>query len=293
MNQGDFNWSNARAFLATAEAGTFSGAARQLNLTQPTLGRQVAAFEAELGVMLFERLGRRLALTEAGRDVLEHIQTMAAAADRVALIAAGRSQDVEGQIRITASDIMCAWVLPPLMRRLRRRAPRLRIDLVAANDIRDLMRREADIAIRHVRPEQPELIAKLVRDGRGNFYASTSYLEARGQPRGLEDLARHDFIHFGDPARMIEYLTPYGLPLTEESFTIGSENGVVGWELAREGLGIAAMSEDVGDATPDMHRILPEMAPITFPYWLVTHRELHTSQRIRLVFDMLAEFLEG
>jgi DNA-binding transcriptional LysR family regulator len=287
-----FDWSQARAFLATAEEGTFSAAARRLKLTQPTLGRQVAALEDDLGVLLFERVGKSLALTEAGRDLLEHVRAMGEAADRVALIAQGRSQAVDGQIRITASDVMSAHVLPPVLKLLRQRAPKLEIDVVAANDIRDLMRREADIAIRHVRPEQPELIARLVSEETGHFYAARSYLDARGRPRDMADMAAHDFISFGDTARMLEYMLPLGLPLSVENYRIGSANGVVAWELARQGLGIAVMSDRVAAGFDDMERLLlPEMEQITFPIWLTTHRELHTSRRIRLVFDMLAEFL--
>lgn len=286
-----FDWTQARAFLATAEEGTFSGAARRLRLTQPTLGRQVAALEDDLGVLLFERVGKSLILTEAGRDLLEHVRVMGEAADRMALIASGRSQAIEGQIRITASDVMSAHVLPPVLKQLRQRAPKLEIDVIAANDIRDLMRREADIAIRHVRPEQPELIARLVREATAHFYAARSYLVARGHPNNVTDLAGHDFISFGDSERMIEYMHPLGISLTAENFRLGSQNGTVAWEMARQGLGIAPMSDDVAEAFPEMERVLPDMAPIMYPVWLATHRELHTSRRIRLVFDMLADFL--
>jgi len=291
MIQGDFNWSNARAFLTAAETGTFSAAARQLNLTQPTLGRQVAALEAELGVMLFERLGRRLALTDAGRDVLEHIRTMGEAADRVGLIAQGRSQAIEGLVRITASDMMSAHILPIVLKQMRQRAPKLEIDIVATNDIRDLMRREADIAIRHVRPDQPELIARLAREETGHFYAAQSYIAARGQPTTFAEMATHDFISFGGAREMLVHLQPLGIPLEPENFPLGSRSGVVAWELARQGLGIATMSDRIAAAFPDMVQILPDMEPLTFPVWLVTHRELHTSRRIRLVFDMLADYL--
>lgn len=101
-----FDWNQVRAFLATADAGSLSAAARVLGQTQPTLGRQVAALEADLGVTLFERAGRGLVLTEAGADLLEHVRAMGAAADRVALAASGQSQEVAGLVRITASDVL-------------------------------------------------------------------------------------------------------------------------------------------------------------------------------------------
>jgi len=286
-----FDWNRVRAFLATAEEGSFSAAARALGQTQPTLGRQVAALEDELGVTLFERVGRSLALTDAGVELIEHVRTMGEAASRISLTASGQSQAIEGRVRITASDVLSAYQLPPFLARLREIAPLLEIDVVAANDIRDLQRREADIAIRHVRPEQPDLIARLVKEATAHFYAARSYLERRGQPDSIESLTEHDFIGFGDPSRMIEHLRPLGITLSKDNFRLSSESGVVAWEMVRHGLGLTVMSDELGAATPGVERILPDMEPIVFPIWLTTHRELHTSRRIRLVFDELAAFL--
>lgn len=201
-----FDWNQARAFLATAEEGSLLAAARALGLTQPTLGRQVSALEEQLGVMLFERVGRSLTLTQSGIELLDHVRAMAAAANQVSLVASGQSQAIKGQVRITASDMMSAYSLPPLLRRVRASAPLLEIDVIAANDVRDLLRREADIAIRHIRPEQPDLIAKLVREDTAHFYAADSYLEVRGQPYLEAGLAKHDFINFGDTQRMLGVL---------------------------------------------------------------------------------------
>ncbi|WP_420585254.1 LysR family transcriptional regulator [Ruegeria sp.] len=288
---GEFDWNHIRAFLATAETGSFSAAARQLGQTQPTLSRQIAALEGDLGVMLFERVGRTLEMTQAGIELLDHTRTMGEAANRIALTASGQANSIEGRVRITASDVMSAYVLPDLLREIRAQAPRLKIDVIASNDIRDLMRREADIAIRHVRPDQPELIAKLIQDAPGHFYAATEYLNRVGRPKSIRALSQYEFISFGDTDRMIAYLKPLGIPLTDGNFRLSSQNGIVSWEYARQGFGIAPMSQAVGDATPGMERVLPEMEPLTFPIWLTTHRELHTSRRIRLVFDLLADFL--
>ncbi len=287
-----FDWNHVRAFLATAEEGSLSAAARTLGLTQPTLSRQVAALEDELQIMLFERIGRSLSLTTAGMELLEHTRAMGEAARRVALAASGQAQSIEGQVRITASDIYSAHLLPPVLRQLRQQAPKLQIDVVAANDIRDLMRREADIAIRHVRPEQPDLIARLVAEATAHLYAATDYLDRRGRPAKRADLAGHDFISFGDVDEMLGHYLPMGLPLGHENFRLGSQSGVVAWEYTRQGFGITAMSDEVAEATPGIERVLPDMEPVRFPVWLTTHRELHTSRRIRLVFDVLADFLQ-
>jgi DNA-binding transcriptional LysR family regulator len=286
-----FDWSHINAFLATAETGSLSAASRKLGLTQPTLSRQVAALEDSLSVMLFERVGRSLELTEAGTLLLEHARSMGEAADRITLAASGQAQDIEGRVRITASDVMTAHVLPPALHRLREVAPKVEVDLVATNDIRDLMRREADIAIRHVRPEQPDLIARLVQNATARFYGAKTYLDRRGRPQTLEDLAKHDFISFGNVDQMIGFLKGLDLHLTHANFRVGSENGLVAWAMAKEGFGLSVMSDEVGAATPGMELVMPDLKPIEFPVWLVTHRELHTSRRIRVVYDLLADFL--
>lgn len=290
MNNG-FDWNRMRAFLATAETGSLSAAARQLGLTQPTLGRQIAALETELGVMLFERVGRGLHLTRAGQEMLGHVRDMGAAADRLALVATGQSQSIAGTVRITATDILSATALPTILARIKVLAPRLQITLVAANDIRDLMRREADIALRNLRPDQPDLVAKLICEASGHFYAAKTYLDARGRPQSMADLAGHDFLAFGETDQMVSYLQAMGMPVAAQNFGIACDNGLVLWELAQAGLGITVMDTHFAARHPQMEQILPQMPAIPYPVWLTTHREIHTSPRIRLVFDVLAEML--
>lgn len=158
-----FDWNRARAFLVTAEEGSFSAAARALDITQPTLGRQVAALEQQLGVILFERIGRRLALTPNGIDLLEHVQAMGQAAAHVSLTASGQSQLIEGNVCISASEIHASYLLPPIISKLHRTQPGITIEIVSSNAASDLQRREADIAIRSFRPTQPELISKKIK----------------------------------------------------------------------------------------------------------------------------------
>ena len=285
------DWNHLRAFLATVETGSLSAAARRLGLTQPTLGRQITALEAALSLMLFERNGRQLSLTDAGRELIEGVRGMGAAADRLALVASGQRSALSGTVRITASDATAACLLPEVIRQTRLAAPRIRIEIVATDDIRDLMKREADIAVRHVRPEQPNLMARLLREKTGHLYAASAYLDARGRPRQLSDLARHDWISMGDTERMREYLAGTGIDLPAEAFVVNSENSLVAWQMACAGLGIAPMDDDIAALSPQMERVLPEAFEVPFPVWLVTHREIHTSPRIRLVFDILARVL--
>ena len=286
-----FDWTRARAFLVTAEEGSFSAAARALGLTQPTLGRQVAALEEELGVALFDRVGRTLALSPAGRDLLAHVRRMGEAAESLSLAAAGRSETVEGRVSVTASDAAAAWLLPPALARLRRLAPGLTVEVVASNGFADLRRREADVALRHARPTEPDLIARRLGDSRARIYAATALLERVGRPADVAALSAMDFVGAPPLARMIAGLAPMGVRLSEASFPLLSESGVAMWEMVRRGLGAGVMMEEIAALTPEVEEVLPGLPPIPVPVWLVTHRELRESRRIRLVFDVMAETL--
>ena len=288
-----FDWNQVRAFLATVEEGSLSAAARRLGAAQPTIGRQIAALEAELGVALFERSGRSPVLTTSGARLVDHARAMAEAATGLSLAAAGQSTAIEGLVRVTASDMMTVEVMPDVVALLAERAPGVRIDLLAANDLTDLLSREADIAVRHVRPVQSDLVAKLIREETAQFYAATSYLERYGRPETLEDLSTHEFIGFGDQDLLISELNKLNLNLTADNFRHGSESVYVAWALVRRGLGVAIMSDRLGRAAPEVEPILPGMKPLTFPVWLVAHRELRSSRRIRVVWDVLEEVLSA
>ncbi len=280
-----------RAFLATVDAGSLSAAARQLGLTQPTVGRQITALEQELKLALFERTGRALQLTDAGADLLAQARSMSDAAARISLMAQGRTQALDGTIRVTASDMMSAYVLPATLMQLRSVAPRLRVDVIAANDIRDILKREADIAIRHVRPTDPDLIARRISDASAHLYASKSYVAAHGMPQAIADLSDHDFISMGNDDAFVAAMEERGLPVGHDNLRAGSTSGITIWEMLRRGFGIFPMSDHIAAQFDDVVRLLDGVTDLRFPVWLVTHRDLHNSKRIRLVFDLLADVL--
>lgn len=286
----NFDWNRAKAFLVTAEEGSLSAAARALGMAQPTLGRQVDALEEELGVILFERVGRGFALTPSGVELLDHVRAMGQAANRVALSAAGQAESIDGTICIAASETYAAVLLPPIIAKLRRTEPGLHVEIVASTQASDLKRREADIAIRHFQPNEPDLIAKKIRDVPVRLYATPSYLERIGHPKLPYDLQRADFISV-ERSRFMSGLNRLGLNLTERNFPILTENYLVMWEFVKHGLGIGVLDGNIGDAEPLVRRVLPDFEPLSFPIWLVAHRELNTSRRVRVVFDLLAEEL--
>ncbi|CUJ88543.1 HTH-type transcriptional regulator GltC [Shimia thalassica] len=287
-----FDWNKARAFLVTAEEGSLSAAARALGMAQPTLGRQVDGLEQELGVVLFERVGRGLTLTPSGLELLDHVRDMGDAAGRVSLTALGQSQALEGTISISASETYATVLLPPLVAKLRQQEPGIHVEIVVANHASDLLRREADIAIRNFRPTEPDLIAKKIGMADAILYATPQYIEKIGAPTTPYALRNADFVNMDRTGGMLKGLNSLGLGLTEANFPLLTESYLVMWELVKQGAAIGILDAHIGDAEPKVQRVLPDLEPLTFPIWLVSHREVTTSRRIRRVFDFLAEELK-
>jgi len=283
-----FDWNRARAFLVTAEEGSLSAAARALGMAQPTLGRQVDALEQELDIVLFERVGRGLSLTPSGIELLDHVRAMGDAANKVSLTAMGQSQSIDGSICIAASETYASLVLPPIIHKLHAQEPGITIEIVASNSPSDLRRREADIAIRNFRPTEPDLIAKKIKDVPARLYATPAYIEKIGNPAVPYDLRNADFINIDSTGALLNGLNMMGLNLSQKNFPVMTESYNVMWELVKNGVGIGILDGNIGDAEPLVERVLPDLEPLMFPIWLVAHRELNTSQRIRMVFDLLA-----
>lgn len=287
----NLDWNQLKAFLQTAQTGSLSSAARKLSLSQPTLSRQVAAIEQQMGVTLFERVGKAMVLTPTGLELLEHARAMGAAAEALGLAASGRSQAMGGVVSVSATDAVATYLLPPILQRLREQEPCIAVEVIASNALSDLLRREADIAIRHVQPEQPELIARLVREARACFYASESWVQAHGHPRSAEEALNAAFVGADRSGHYLAYLRQYGLNLSEDNFNCFADNSVAHWALVRQGMGIGATMDEIARETPGVVRVLDDVPPIRFPIWLVSHRELRTSKRVRVVFEALAEGL--
>jgi DNA-binding transcriptional LysR family regulator len=287
-----FDWNHARAFLATAETGSLSAAARAMKATQPTLSRQVDALERELGVILFERVGRGLELTPTGLELLEHVRFMGRGAADMSLTASGKSQTIEGKICITASEVYSAFVLPPLLMGLRQAHPGIEVEILASNAPSDLLRREADIAIRNMPTIQPDLIVKKIGDDRGRLYASKDYLHFLGYPEKPNKLSGANFVGFANTDILIKGLNSLGMGLSQSNFPFICDNHLVQWAMVKQGLGIGVITQHVGDIEPLVDRVIPNLDPIPIPMWLVTHRELHTSLRVRTVYDFLSAGLK-
>ncbi|HRD77824.1 MAG TPA: LysR substrate-binding domain-containing protein, partial [Hyphomicrobiaceae bacterium] len=236
---------------------------------------------------LFERIGRRLVLTATGAGLLDHARTMASAADALALAAEGRAQDISGRVSISATDAFAAYVLPEIIEHIRATLPQVTIAIVATDSISDLRRREADIAIRHVRPTEPELIARRVMEMQARLYATKAWIDRNGRPSSPADLREAELLGFEPIEQFVGHLAKAGLDVRVQQVRITSENAVVLWEMLRRGLGVGVVLSEVADRMAGIVRLLPEMPAIPVPVWLVAHRELHSSRRIRLVYDAI------
>lgn len=286
----NFDWNHAKNFLVTAEEGSFSSAAQALGVSQPTLSRQVSALEDDLGVALFERSSKGLSLTVNGLELVEYVREMARLASQFSLSATGRSEEVEGTVVISASDVIAMHVMPDIIKGLSEHEPTIDIELISTDKNSDLHGREADIAIRAARPAQPELIARKLRNARGRLYASTDYINKLGRPLSVHKLREANYVGFATDSPYMPLLEQQ-LGARPERSPIVVDSSLVQWEYVRQGMGIGFMLEDVAEQDPLVELVLPENPPLVYEIWLVVHRELRSSKRLQIVFDYLANKL--
>lgn len=285
----DFDWSLMRSFLAALDAGSLLGASRRLKQSQPTLGRHISVLEAQLGVALFERTGRGLSPTAAALAIATHARHMQGNADALHRTLSATSANLAGSVRLTATQTVAAYQLPALLAKLRAEAPEIQIELVASNDVKNLLRREADIALRMVRPDQESLIARKIATIDFGAYAHKRYLKAHGAPASPRALFDHQLIGYDSDRTIIDGFRGAGEVVTRENFAFRSDDHIVHWQAIRAGLGIGFVADYVAKTDAQIVRVLPELNIPSLPVWLTTHREIHGNPRIRRVFDFLAD----
>lgn len=286
-----FDWNQTRAFLITAKEGSFSAAASAMELSQPTVSRQVAALEEALHVVLFEKSGRGLVLTPTGKELLEHAHRMGEAAADFSLAASGNSTSLQGSVCISASELVAGYILPKLVLKLRLAYPEIRIEILASNDTSDLRRREADIAIRSFRPSQLDLIAKKLCTQYWGLYASTDFLAKHGALDSVTALENASFIGLDQSDSLIKHLATRNLHISESNIAVVAQNMLVAMELIKLGIGIGILPIDIGESQSDIGRVASGTVQFDVDNWLVTHSELRTNNRIRVVYDFLSSEL--
>ena len=284
-----FDWSLIRSFLAALDRGSLLGAAKALRASQPTIGRHIAELETQLGVVLFERTGRGLLPTDMALRLAESARAMEEGAHQFASRAAGADDAVSGTVRITASQPVACLVLPPILAQMRLALPEVQVELVSSNEVSNLIRREADIALRMVQPDQASLVVRRIAKVNVAAYAHRDYLRRRGTPRQPAELAEHELIGFDRNEGIIRASPAFGTSLRKENFCLRTDDLLAYWGAVRAGIGIGFVATYMARSDKQLVAVLPMLKIPPLPIWLTVHREIRTNRRIRAVYDFLAQ----
>ena len=287
------DWNLLRSFLAVAETGSLTAAAARLGMSQPSIGRHISELERQLDTQLFRRGPRGQELSDRGLDLLAEVRRMGEAADAFSRIALGHSESLAGSVRITASEVIGALVLPHIVAELRRQQPSIEIEIVASNSLGNLLRRDADIAIRMVKPHQLDLIVRHIGDIPLVVCASRDYFARAGKPQRPEDLAGHDLIGYDRSDEIIAGFAKAGIPLSRSTFKVRSDNHLVLWEALCSGAGIGFAQAPLVATRPDLETCLEDMALPRLEAYLTMHSDVRQSPRIRFVADYLYRAMRG
>jgi DNA-binding transcriptional LysR family regulator len=286
----NIGWELYRSFLGVFREGSLSGAARQLGITQPTVGRHIAALETALGVVLFTRSPSGLLPTAVARTLRAHAETMERTAAALERAASAQGDEVRGAVRVSASEVIGVEVLPPILTQVRQAHPHLKVELVLTNRLSDLLQLEADIAVRMVRPSQEQLLARRIGLIEVGLHARDDYLRQHGTPLLMQDLAGHSVIGFDQENAFIRSLAIKGFE--RSAFALSSDSDLAQLALIRAGAGIGGCQVQLVKRDPCLRRVLPEGFALKLDTWVTMHEDLRNSPRCRVMFDALVEGLQ-
>jgi len=292
VNQGvNLDWNLIRSYLMVAEHGSTLAAARHLQVTQSTISRHLTELERQLSVQLFDRRKTGLALTDKGHELLGLAKKMDEVADNLQSQASHYSSSVSGTVRISASEVLAAEVLPVCLDALLYDNPDLQLEIVASTEESNLLSREADIALRMFAPQQQDLIARHLLDIPVSFYAHKKYIKRHGLPDSIEDFAKQRFIGFDVSSLFIDAAKKFGIKLKRENFYIRTDSIVVQNQCAQAGLGMTVMQDKLALESSDLQRIQFGFELPSLPLYIVAQQELRASRKLRVVYDELASAL--
>lgn len=283
-------WELYRTFLGVLKEGSLSGAARQLGITQPTVGRHIAALETALGVVLFTRSPTGLLPTAVAHTLRAYAETMASTAAALERAASSQGDEVRGVVRVSASEVVGVEVLPPILSQLRRQHPHLKVELILTNRLSDLLQLEADIAVRMVRPSQEQLLARRIGLIEVGLHARDDYLQQHGIPQQLQDLAAHSVIGFDQETAFTRGLAIPGFE--RSTFALSSDSDLAQLALIRAGAGIGGCQVQLAKRDPRLQRVLPNTFALKMDTWVTMHEDLRNSPRCRVMFDALVQGLQ-
>lgn len=292
MEKNEPGWDLYRSFLAVLQQGSLSAAARELGLTQPTIGRHIDALEQAIGAELFTRSQTGLLPTDAATDLRPYAETLAATAAALLRSASGRRGEVSGTVRISASEVIGVEVLPPILAKLQDSYPGLTIELSVSDALEDLLQRQADIAVRMAEPSQAALVVRRIGDIPLGFFAHRRYIERHGRPLALADLSQHRLVGFDRESAYIRTMMRRFPIVDPERFTFKADSSLAQLAAIRAGLGIGLCQHPLGRASSDLEHLLPDIS-LPLGTWVAMHENLRTSPRCRVTFDALVAGLLG
>jgi DNA-binding transcriptional LysR family regulator len=288
MNNVD--WELIRTFLAVAEQGSVTAAARVLEASQPTLSRHIRELERQTRLSLFERTPQGLTLTEQGEGLVDAAMHMGESADRFSRLASGLSAELDGDLRISANEIVGYFLLPPLLTAFRERHPGISFEVVITNRASSLSKREADVAMRMFRPTQLDLVVSRLPDLELGFFARRDYLERNGTPATLEELMAHPLIGFDEDPTFIETVAGMGVGLGRDTFPLRTDHMPLHIALMRAGAGIGVTHVGIAAGYPELVRILQQAPLPNLEFWCVCHSDLQLNPRVRALMSFVREW---
>jgi DNA-binding transcriptional LysR family regulator len=282
-----FDWNDLRYLLAIARAGTLTGAARDLGVEHTTVGRRLAALESALGARLFTRGPDGFALTHAGHEILPLAEEIAARIESIERRVSGQDAKIEGTVRLTTSEALSGYFVKQFAA-LRERHPGLMVEILSGNRAFDLMRGEADLAVRVRETTESELVTRKIGSAGWTLYATPAYVERKGLPSAPEDLGSHDVIGFDSSMGAV----PGALWLEEHakgSHVVMRANSIVAaLNAAIFGLGVGVLPCFMADPEPALQRLSPRVLGAR-DVFLVVHPDLARVARVRAVMDFIVE----
>lgn len=285
------SWELYRSYLSVLQEGSLSGAARALGLAQPTVGRHVEALETSLGLNLFTRSQTGLLPTPAALELKPYAEAMHSSAAALMRAAEGQG-DVRGTVRISASEMIGAEVLPPIVAELQAAHPGLKVELALTNRVEDLLLREADIAVRMVRPNQDALLARRIGVVELGLYAHREYLRKRGTPEKTADLAKHALIGFDEETPFLRAGSKSLPGWRRDAFAMRTDSDLAQFALIRAGAGIGVCQVALARRYPDLVRVMGDDFMFPLEMWVAMHEDLRHSARCKVPFDALCVGLE-
>ncbi len=282
-----------RSFIAVIDEGSLQAAARRLHSSQPTVGRHIALLEQQLGARLFDRRARQLLPTNLALEIANHARNMESCAQAIGLTLRAKDEKAIDQVRLSASQCTSCYLLPPILAQLQQEDPNVSVELVSSNQAVNLQKREADIAIRMVRPSEESVVARRIGRVPLGAYAHKRYLQQHGVPQTPSDLLQHRLIGYDTQQAILMGFAQWGIQAERQHFQFRTDDHLLVWQLLNQGLGVGFTAHYIALQNPDMVRILEDFPIAPLDVWITLHEDLRASPGIRRIFDFLAEHLSA